>query len=849
MSKPPVRYWTLLIFSIFLFIKSDAQELVLKNDRISRTLKFNGRVWLTTQFADAGKKNVLSVKSEELHMLFMDNQSVTLNDYILQGKPGQMQKGDSSWLIVSYQKENGRQYPADAPGQIHIKYSIRQGEPFVRKVVSLDFDKNATIDRLETERFVIEGNASGGGRGEPVFVNEKWFFGLEYPAGYSRHTDGNTPKDYSRYYEKVGNYSYIDLEGKDIEPKGEKGMLRLMHFPGYAVETTPGKYQVLSKTATCGISLPGQSVQQAFMNYLSTIWKAPRSFLHYNNWFEPMAKDLSGDGLLNIWRSFKTAIAPYGVKMDAMVVDDGWQDRKSIWEPLPKYFPNGFDDVRKMSDKLKAEGVGFGMWLSLNGYTNNIDWGIQQGYKEAKRNSYFSQYGRYYSLSAARYKNKMLQQLPDITKKTGVIYYKHDFNDLSDAGEGNGHPPTERHGHEANLDAAIQMLLATRKINPEIHQNLTNWIWFSPYWLMYADYLWMLAGDDGTNKNWPEISTRAMASTDRDTYIYRMFGNPADRPLVPISRLMTHGIIKTSDGRMESPQDNLQDWLEYVIMHYGRGTLLKEWYISPSVMSDDYWKALCTTNNWAAKHRGALNNTVYCGGRPDEGNTYGYIGWDGNKAVLVARNPQAVAQKLIVPFNESVQFYGNKNEQYRARVVFPYQDVYPKTFVAGKAMEIVLPGYATMVFEFEKGKALSGVRPLQPVQFSTNKKDMSTTLQVPANAQSRCDLLLIGRPVTPSVKINGLSAPIMRSSKSKINDYASYAVSGMPSAKAKDWSMISIDLRSYAGKTIKIEYSEAVNFECFLLTEQKVTAPAAKTGNDILWPITNQTRRQTVQLF
>jgi len=839
----------ILAFVFFLSFSSFGQVVILKNDLLSRTLKFNGKVWLTTQFANADGKNTLQVKSDELHILLMDNQYLVLNDFIVKGKPEQKQAGDSTSLVIFYQQQSGSKYPKDAPIQIKIKYTARKGEPFMRKVVTLDFKGEATIDRLETERFMIEKAAIGGGRGEPIFVDGKWFFGLEYPAGYSRHTDGNTPKDYTRNYEKVGNYSYINLEGKDIEPNGKKGMLRLMHFPGYAIEIGSNKFQITSKTATVGFSRPGESVQQAFVKYLSTIWKAPRSFLHYNNWFEPKAKDLSGDGLIDIWRSFKTAIAPYGVKMDAMVVDDGWQNRKSIWEPLPKYFPKGFDDVRKMSDKLKAEGVGFGMWLSLNGYTNNIDWGIAQGYKEAKRNKYFSSYGRYYSLSASKYKNEVLQKIPAIAQKTGSVYFKHDFNDLSDASEGNGHPPTERHGHEANLDATIQILLATRKLNPEIHQNLTNWIWFSPYWLMYADYLWMLAGDDGTNQNWPEISTRAMASTDRDNYIWRMFGNPADRPLVPISRLMTHGIIKTSDGRMESPDDTLQDWADYVIMHYGRGTLLKEWYISPSVMTDDYWRALCTTDRWAAKHRSALNNTVYCGGRPDEGNAYGYIGWDKDKGVLVARNPQAMSQKLVIPLDESINFYEKKNGLYRAKVVYPYQGSYPKTFIAGKTMEIILPGYATMVFELAKGKAAPIVDQLAKIVFTTNKEILSTTLTVPNNVQAKCDLLLIGRPTLPTVKINGDPAVVKRSSKSHINNFASYAISGMPSTKAKDWTMVSIDLRAYAGKTIKLDYSGATDFECFLLSEQKVNVPIAKSGNDILWPLTNETRRQTTKLF
>jgi len=822
-----------------------AQDISLRNDRFSRTLSFDGQVWRTTAFTDLRQHVTLPVKSEELNILPMGtDSSYSIADFKAMNAPHAFSKQDTSFIEITYKPLKAA---TALPDELLIQYYLVKGDAYSRKKLVLRYKQPATIDRLEAERFVISQTATGGGRGEPVFADGRWFFGMEYPASYTRHSDGNTPASYARHYDKVGNYSFINLEGRDIEQKAVKGMIRLMHFPGYAVQQADSDYYIFSKTVVAGCREENGSVEQAFMQYLSTLWKAPRSFLHYNNWFEPRAKDLSGDGLINIWREFKTAITPYGIKMDAMVADDGWQNRKSVWDPSPKYFPNGLDDVKKLSARLQAEGTGFGLWLAINNYTNDINWAKQQGYKEAIPNAYFKQYGRYLSLSAPQNKAKLLQQIPDIIRQTHAIYYKHDFNELSDLGEGNNHPATDRHGHEANLDAAIDILLATRKVNPEIYQNLTNWIWFSPYWLMYADYLWMLSGDDGTNGNWPELSTRATASTDRDTYIWRMFGNPADKPLVPISRLMTHGIIKTSDGRMESKEDNLQDWLEYVLMHYGRGTLLKEWYISPEVMSPDEWKALCTVNNWAASHRAALNNTVFTGGRPDEGNAYGYMGWDGEKGVLVARNTQAAPQELVIPFDRSINFPAAFGAAYHAAVVFPYQDVYPQTFVSGKTIRILLPGYATMAFEFEKGKAGSSITSPGKINFRTTGN--TTTLDVPANVKGRCDLLLIGYPEVPAVQIDGNTVKTTRSNKAAINKFSSYAVTGMPSSKAREWNMVSINLLPYAGKKITITYSKTSGFESHLLAERRVKAPAVKEGKARLWPLTNDTRRQTIRLF
>ena len=271
-------------------------------------------------------------------------------------------------------------------------------------------------------------------------------------------------------------------------------------------------------------------MELAFRDYLATVRKQPRSFTLYNNYFDSAAKNLSGDNLIHVYRDIKTAIDPYGVRLDAMVPDSGWQDRASIWEPSPRYFPGGMADLKSLSQGLNNEGTSLGLWLALDGTSTDIAWGEKNGFIRAQPNSYFKRFFPHYSLSAGKYHDALEAQVRKLVRDAGVTYFKHDFNHLSDTGEGCGHPPTDRHGHEANVDAMIEMLHAARQENPAIFQNLTNRMWFSPWWLMHGDTLWMLAGDDGFNGNWPEISTRAMASTDRDTYLWRMWGDSSDRP-------------------------------------------------------------------------------------------------------------------------------------------------------------------------------------------------------------------------------------------------------------------------------------------------------------------------------
>src|SRR5690606_27351521 len=149
-------------------------------------------------------------------------------------------------------------------------------------------------------RFSVPGTAARGGRGEPVFVGDQWFFGLEYPAGHSRHTDGNSPEADQHHFELVGNYSFVDLEGHDLDTNPRPGLLRIFHFPGDAVAHESG-WRITSKSSVAGGGLEA-SAQFQFNQYLTAIQKPARTFTHYNNWFDPAGKSLKGDVFTALYR-------------------------------------------------------------------------------------------------------------------------------------------------------------------------------------------------------------------------------------------------------------------------------------------------------------------------------------------------------------------------------------------------------------------------------------------------------------------------------------------------------------------------------------------------------------------
>ncbi len=822
------------------------EQLRIGNDQVGRELTFDGQGhWRTTRFT-AGSES-LTTHSDEFHIRMMDGREFTLADFVAVEAP--IQSADRSVTSVRYVWPEGKDPAGVVPGSVTVRYAVSPGESWTRKTVTLDFPAEATVDRLEVERFSAPGTATRGGRGEPVFLDNRWFFGLEHPAGHSRHTDGNTPVVDNHHYELVGNYSFVDLAGHDKESHSQAGLIRLFHFPGHAVKND-GIWQITSKTAVAGGGA-GAPVLDQFDAYLAKVQKPDRNFTHYNNWFDPAGKSLKDDNFLNIYREFMAATKPYGVKIDAMVPDDGWQDRKSVWEPTPRDFPGGFADLVKLSEALQKDGTTLGLWLALDGTNTDIKWGESQGYAKASPNKYFSQYFNHYSLSHPLYQAALEKQLVRLAGDAKVGYFKHDFNHLSDIGEGNGHPPTDRHGHEANVDAMISLLEATRDANPSVYQNLTNWVWFSPWWLMHGDALWMLAGDDGANGNWPELSVRNMATTDRDTFLWRMWGDSADRPLVPLSRLMTHGIILNASRQLEGLGDGAREWADHVMMYYGRGIQMKEWYITPKVATQEHWKALGTIHRWSEKNFKALANTIWFGGRPDEGHVYGYMGWDGDHGVLVTRNPAAKTQTLTIPFNAASGFIGKAGLPFHSRTVFPYHDNASESLESGKDIHIEVPGYATLAMEFAPGTSKSKPQALPPVAVMANAGE--AIFSVPADVAGRAEILVIGYPDLPEVKIDGAVVTPRLTSKARLNPFPGYARAGMPSNKARAWTMASFDIKAAAvGKDVRLSMAGDIDCEgtaeAWFLAERRA-ADSPMPEDEVPWAIDAGLRRQTVILI
>ncbi|HIE52501.1 MAG TPA: hypothetical protein EYP85_12145 [Armatimonadetes bacterium] len=582
-------------------------------------------------------------ESEEFLLQLLDGPALTTADFEV--AEVQAQSGETAALTVTL-RHAGRPRL-----QVVVHYTARDGEHWLRKW--LEVEGEAIVDRVEVERFRTDAQADLGGFGQPLYFAGHWFLGLEYP----------------------GAYQVV-----------EEGVVSLRHFPGRARFT--------SKVAVCGGRArvgPGlapidRQVAEAFDRYLRAVRRPPRSFLQYNSWYDLRGPEMTVTNFIARFHQFREKLLePYGLTLQAFVPDAGWQLRQSIWACNPRLLPQGF---RPLAEELEKHGSRLGLWMPLNGYGLDTHWGWEQGYEVSNR-------GPYYCLVGPRYNAALRDMIRRRLEEGNLAYFKHDFNHLRCEAEGHGHLPTERHGFEANLDAELDLLAYERRLQSDIFLNLTSGMWLSPWWLLHADTIWMAASDFGYDKTYPQLSPREWAMSYRDEHLYRKYR--LQQRQFPLSALMTHGLIHGQRNRLGGPHETLAEWSDYVVMYYARGVMLKEWYLTPDLLPDDWAEVLGRATQWASANTETLLHTRLIGGEPRRGEVYGYAHWSARKGILALRNPGLEEQPFTVTLNERPAF-PQEPAAWQVEMVYPYRYRWEKPVTRKQGTTVMVPPCSVCVY-------------------------------------------------------------------------------------------------------------------------------------------------------
>ena len=493
----------------------------------------------------------------------------------------------------------GREFPVEAL----LEFRLQGSNHWLEKVVSVrassgrEFLKSV---RLIDLRKGTEEPRTFPGPGQPVYKKSR-FFAVAYPLS-------------------------------EAEVRG--GEVRIGHEVGQWI----GREWYRSHAAVVGVAEDNKTAKYFFKYLELTRHRPPRPYLLYNTWYDMPGTVNSQDTVKAVQGIKANLTGPYGVKLDAVVLDDGWDNKQKLWQFDSRKFPQGIAPVRESAAEIGAKpgmwfspAGGYGAWKNQRlrgtwgqGYEKNFTAGVISGG--------FCPAGKKYHEA---FESRVLESV-----KSGVTYFKLDNIGSKCGSPSHGHRPGD-YSRAAVTDALIEVMDDAHKIDKDVFFNITVGTWLSPFWLQYADCVWM-GGMDYSFAG--PGSRREQSITYRDRRLYKELRE--NNYQFPINGMMTHGVIKAKTN-FKDPEP-IAEFEHDVIVYLGRGISMWELYISPEALSGEEWAVLARWIKWAGDNRQILQDSSMVLGDPNRLEPYGYLHRKDNQAILVLRNPSDKSQAATV---------------------------------------------------------------------------------------------------------------------------------------------------------------------------------------------------------
>jgi hypothetical protein len=706
-------------------VRTTASSIVLANDYLERTISIADGDIGTRQFVN----------------------KITGRAYSLRGNEFEI-KSNAEWVGYNFGNENPRAITAagarvasrnieDTPAggkrltlhlaarmaNIDLIYELNPADFYTRQWIHIAKPQRGTLflewvapasNEWGVPRFSL------GGFGQPLFA-EDLFLGLEYPTGHNTVT------------------------GSDVTLGSNVGL----NIPD-------GGYT--SEPAVIGVAPTGM-VHQQFLDYVSRMRVAPvRPYLLYNSWYDLQRLAMNHDNTLERVPTFqKLLLGKYGLHLDSFVLDDGWDDMHKLWQIDQQRFPGGFTDL---ANALKTIDSHLGIWFGPIGGYDQRDVRIAAA-KAAGTGMEISSDGRYFCTAGKNYSRLFSDTLLKYQKEYGINYFKLDGIVFGCNAPDHGHPQGV-YSDEATARTFIDLLGKLRAQDPKVFLNITTSIWLSPWWLKYADTVWMGGEDSGYLPSVPTLAQRQSAISYRDSVLYSDF--VTHKTQFPISSLMTHGIIKGKANMLGGEKESIEDFRDEVVHYYSVGNMMYELYISPEILSSEEMDVLGNVTKWAeANAHPLLDNSMMVGGDPAQREPYGYVHSNAEKSIVMLRNPFVRPRTMKLKIDEENGFAKFAGTQL-VELLYPERRLaaYPVKF--GDSVAFDLDSYEEIVAEMRPfasplsypPRAIGPQVTVSPaiLDKSPTELKVSTTVDVPADyLQARVAILL-----EPDQEVKGVKA-------------------------------------------------------------------------------------------
>lgn len=410
--------------------------------------------------------------------------------------------------------------------------------------------------------------------------------------------------------------------------------------------------QSVTYSSVIGMTAEGQ-LRRDFQAYLEAARAHPyRPFLHYNSWYDLCFSDIrftAAQAIERIKTFGKKLFTERGVKLKSYLMDDGWDDPKTLWG-FNEGFPEGFTPVTAAA---KEHGAAPGVWMSpWGGYGNEkvarMEFGAKQGFEQNKDG---------FALSGPKYFKRFRDTCLKMIRDYGVNQFKLD-------GMGNINSAIKGSAFDSDFDAAIQLIKDIRSEKSDIYINLTYGTFPSPFWLWHADSIWR-GGKDHDHAGAGTKRQQWITYRDADTY-----ENVVKKSeLFPLNSLMLHGVIFAQHTK-HLKADPFGDFDDEVRSFFCTGTQCQELYITPDLLNDHHWDQLAEAAKFADQHQAILRDVHWIGGNPNKAEIYGWAAWSKDLSIITLRNPSADAQSFEVDVSAMLELPNDAGDAYEAHSVW-----------------------------------------------------------------------------------------------------------------------------------------------------------------------------------
>lgn len=447
--------------------------------------------------------------------------------------------------------------------------------------------------------------------GQPLYIGDM-FFGLEHPMGENFVVKGLA---YCRY--NTGRL--LSEVGKD------------------------GVYSIPSLVAGCGRSADFVAMRRAFFEYIESFARPSRFRIQFNSWYDNML-DITPERIKNSFTEVYEGFKKAGLRsLDCYVVDDGWTEyKKPLFWKFNDKFKEGF---AKEAELTKGFDSTFGVWFGpRGGYTSQT---VKYARLLEKIGYHVNKKSKDICTADKNYIRDLCDVMCEFCKKYNVTYYKIDgFAKKICKEKDHNHPVAKGVGlafYTFLWEEWIKGFEKIRSVQPDVCLNITSYVHCSPWFLRWADYVWMNnAADMGYAGKGDDLSMclNYRDGKYRDFYEKRQLQFPAahmynHEPCYALKNYNTSRPFDKDKKHVTYTDEEFHTYLKCCMM---RGSGLAELYFSPAMMNEEKWKAAADLLKWAEDNFDVLSTSQFFGGRPEKGEVYGYYAVRDGRYVIEVRN-------------------------------------------------------------------------------------------------------------------------------------------------------------------------------------------------------------------